>query len=148
MASCPSTGSICIPGGCLPSSPATSSQLRDGFNSQRLLESARQRFAVHVLPHRQTEEREDGRADVQQARAVNPFILPYARPPQGDNAVVAMLDGRTRRLAGNVSRAEVIGVEAMVGEDNHGGLRAGQPDEYAQHHVVEAVPGLDHALGS
>ena len=37
-------------------------------------------------------------------------------------------------------------MEAMIGQENHRGFRAGQVQEHAEHHVMVAVAALDHAL--
>ena len=64
------------------------------------------------------------------------------RPGHQQHTEVAVLDGRADRLAGDLARALLVGVKAVIGADHHGGVVTGQ----FQHHVVEAVAGLDHAL--
>src|SRR5579862_4783226 len=56
-----------------------------------------------------------------------------------EDAELAVLDGGTGRFFGNATRAQVVGVKSMIGDQNHSRVRAGQSEQSFQHHVVEAV---------
>ena len=63
-----------------------------------------------------------------------------------EDALVAVPDGDAGGDARGKFWAEVIGVEAVVGDEDDGGVGSGLPQEDLEHHVVGAVGGVDDVL--
>src|ERR1700682_2146309 len=81
---------------------------------RRLFKRLHQNAAIHVLPHRQSEKSEYGRRDVQQSRAVNALVLLDVRSLHANNSEGTMLNRRPGGLVGNPTRAQMIGMEAVI----------------------------------
>jgi len=105
----------------------------------RIFINVQQHLAVHVLADRQAEEVEQGRADIDQAGAVDPLVLADAGALGGEDAELAVLGGRTGGLARDVAQAQVVRVEAMVGHQDDGGVVAGQVQQGAEHRIMIEV---------
>src|SRR4029453_10214793 len=54
-----------------------------------------------------------------------------------------MFDSRTSRLARNAGRTQVIGMKTVVGHENDSGIRPGELQKSAEHHVVVAVSAFE-----
>ena len=99
----------------------------DRFDSGRLLERRQQNLSIHVPGRRKTEQREEGRANVEQAGAVNRFTRSQRRAFHAQNAEMTMLDRRARRFGRHISGPQMIGVETMVAHQDHRGVLIGEP---------------------
>ena len=118
---------------------------RDRLDPRRIAKRFENRPTVHVLAHRQAKQREQRRRDVEQIDAVQQLVVFDARPGHHQDAKVAVLERRPRRLGRNPLRPQVIGMEAVVRHQNHRRLRPRHFHERVEHHVVVAVAGLDDA---
>ena len=72
--------------------------------------------------------------------------LRILRPLRDEDAVGAVLDRGSGRFDGDVLGPEVIRVESVIGNQDHGGVLAGEVQEGPEHHVVEAVPAFHDPL--
>jgi hypothetical protein len=59
---------------------------RNRTHRRDFLEGVREHLAVHVFAHRQPEQRQNGRRDVQYGRAVQQFVFADAGPADGEDA--------------------------------------------------------------
>ncbi len=110
------------------------------------LEDRHQGLAVHVLADGKTEGGQDGRRQVEHARTTDGLALADFRPLRDEDAVRTMLDRRSGRFDGDVLGPKVIGMESMIGNQDDGGVLAGEVQQRAEHHVVEAVSAFDDPL--
>jgi hypothetical protein len=62
------------------------------------------------------------------------------------HALVPVPDGDARSHPRRELRPQVVRVEAVVGNEHHGGVRAGQLQQALEHHFVGAVGAADHLL--
>ena len=100
----------------------------------------------HVAAQRQAEQREHRWGDVEQARAVDRGVGLDAGAGHAEHAERAVLGRRAGGHVGEDERAEMVRVEAVVGQQDDGAAVAGQLDEPLQHLVVKPVARLNDAL--
>lgn len=103
--------------------------------------------AFHVVANGVAEGVEDGGGDIEQAGAVDGlggFLDAGAFGEQ--DALLAVPDCDAGGDARGELGAQVIGVEAVVGDENDGGVRAGHFQEDLEHHVVGAVSAFHDML--
>ena len=117
----------------------------DGGDLGRLLEDRDERLAVHVAADGKSVQREDRRAEIEHARAGDLTALADAWALRDEDAVGAVLDRRPRGLDGDVLGTQVVGMEAVVGEEDHRGVLPGEFEHRPEHQVVHAVARLDDA---
>jgi len=86
----------------------------DGFELRRHFKNFDQGFAVHVVTNGKTKQGQQGRADIQQACAVNNLILTDARPLDDKDSMMAMFCSRAGGLVGKLPGPPVIAMESMV----------------------------------
>ena len=118
----------------------------DRLHLDTVLECIDQRLAVHVPSDRQAEESQDGRTEIHDARTVDPMVLLDARTLHQEDSVIPVLDRRPRRLHRNVLGTKMIGVEAMVAEQDHRRVLTSELQGCTQHHVMEPVAAFDDTL--
>src|SRR5207244_10287179 len=95
--------------------------------------------AIHVISHRQTEQGEKGRSNVEQGCTVDSFVLLYVRAFHAENSEWPVLHSRTGRFSGDAARTQVIGVEPMIRNQQYRGVRASEIKQGLQHHVMESI---------
>ena len=117
----------------------------DGLDLRRLHEGLRQRRGGHVTADGKAEQGQDRRRDVEQARTVEPLVDADAGAGDAEDAEGAVLDGGPRRDLRDRDGPEVVGVEAVVGEQDDRRLGPDPLKQVPEHEVVEAVDGLDGA---
>ena len=106
---------------------------------RRIFVNIEQDLAVHVLAHRQAEEVEQGGADIDEAGAEHTLVLADARALGGEDAELAVLGSRAGGLAWDVTQAQVVRVEAVVGHEDDGGVLTGEREQGAEHGIVIEV---------
>lgn len=105
-----------------------------------ILKRVDQHLAVHIQSGREAEHVQGGGRGIQYAGAVDVAAGAHARRAQAEDAERAMLHGGPGGFGGNVVRQQAVGVEAVVAEQHHRAIGAGQCDQASQHDVVIAVP--------
>ena len=116
---------------------------RDRLHARRDLERFEQRPAVHIFADRNVEQRQDGRRDIDQARAIDAFVALDARSRHHKYSILPMPDRRACGFPRCAVRALRAGFEAVVGAKDNRRLRTGQLEQALQHHVVKAVRALN-----
>ena len=132
--------------GCIPHSPGSFSQLGDAGDLRRIFEGLHQDAAVHIFADGQAEEREDSGRDIEERGAVNSFVLLDVIALHADYAELAVLHGRAGGFHGDATRTQMVGMEAVVGDHDDGGVGTGEIEQRLQHHVVKAVGAVDHVF--
>ena len=118
----------------------------DIFHRLRRLENRLEGPAVHVAAHGQAEQGEHGGSDVEKRRTKHEIVFFDPRPARNEDPEIAVLGRRAGRLVGHALGSQMIGMEAVVADQDHGRLGPGQLQESAEHQIVVAVSPLDHVL--
>lgn len=105
-----------------------------------VLVNIEEHFAIHVLTHRQTEEMQKRRANIEKVSSVDALVLLNPRPFGDEDAELAMLHRRAGRLARDASGTQVIGMETVVGHQDDSAVLARELQQRPEHHVVVAIP--------
>src|ERR1700750_1393450 len=84
----------------------------------RIFKNLEQRASIHILANWKTEQSQDRGGNIDTTRVVNPFILLYPGTGRDKDPILSMPDCRTRRLAGNATRALRPGFKTVVRTDN------------------------------
>jgi hypothetical protein len=113
------------------------------FDLGRGLVDRQQRPAIHVAPHREPEEGEKGGGDVEEGGAEDELVFFDPRPTGDEDPVIAVLGRRACRLVRHALRAKMVGVKAVVADEDHGRLGAGELQKSAKHEIVIAVRRVD-----
>ena len=118
----------------------------DIFDRLRRLENRLEGPAVHVAADGQAEEGEHGGSDVEKRGTKHEIVFFDPRAAGDEDAEIAVLGRRAGRLVGHALGSQMIGMKAVVADQEHGRLGPGQLQEPAEHQVVVAVGSLDHVL--
>ena len=97
-------------------------------------------------PTGQAEEVQQRGADVEEVGPVDALVFSDAGTLGGEDAKLPVLDRRAGRLARDDGRTQVIGVEPVVGHEDHGRLLPGELQQRAEHHVVVTVSGFQAVI--
>src|ERR1041385_1005173 len=105
---------------------------RDRFYLRQSLERFEQRAAIHVFAYWKVEKREHSRRNVDQARAVDPFVTFDVWTGHDENAVLPMPGRWASWLARRPARTLRAGLKAMIGAKDNCCLRTGEIEQTLQ----------------
>ena len=100
-------------------------------------------LAVHVVGDGEAAEVEDGGGDVEDGGSGDGFVRDDAGAGHDEDAEGAVPLGHGGGLIGAGAGAEVTAFEAVVGDEDDGGVRACEVEHACEHGVVEAAGGGD-----
>ena len=99
---------------------------RNASDLRRLFEGLHQHATIHVRAHWQSKERQDGWRHIQQSRSVDALVLLNVWSFHAEDPERPMLNRWTCRFCRDAARPQMIGMEAVIGHQQHSRVRTGQ----------------------